>query len=109
MRGLCMQSFERSGSGAAAHVVEHMLSEANLAGPDIQLRIADYAGRSYGGVQRDLDSGKRNSIGVDPAACLRAGWANGWRRRVYSTESMSCWAFLSLLRLANDSLFQADL
>lgn len=49
-----MQSLERSGSGAAVHAVERMLSEANLAGPDIQLRIADYAGRSHGGVRRDL-------------------------------------------------------
>lgn len=48
-----VHAFERSGNGAALHVVEHMLSESNLAGPDIQLRIADYAGRAHRGVRQD--------------------------------------------------------
>lgn len=34
-------SFKRSGSVAAVHVVERVLSEFNLAASDIQLRIAD--------------------------------------------------------------------
>lgn len=41
MRVLCMPLSKRSGRVAAAHVVERVLSEFNLAASDIQLRIAD--------------------------------------------------------------------
>lgn len=41
MRVLCMQSLKDPAVVQVPHVVERMLSESNLAGPDIQLRIAD--------------------------------------------------------------------
>lgn len=69
--------FERSGSGAAPHVVEHMLSESNLAGPDIQLRIADYAGRAHTEVY-DGTGCRKEKLDRSQHSCMSSSRADQW-------------------------------